>query len=168
MRWNLSKSPPRWKVHRGGLCRSVQTQPKGSLTSPPFTRNKSETVQARHLMSPCLQVLSCGRSWAGLRDWGGCCWRLITMLGCWHFSMVDPSAGSAPSHPPSVAFKRLCCIQDRIKAAKERYRIFVRLWLFKHINTLVIISESLWLFLVETRQKLFLLFLKWNKNHNLT
>lgn len=133
MVWNLSKSPPRWKVHSHGLCTvallawapmevlCLQTNPRclppshaqphpylpPSTPRPPFWKWK----WYRQLMLPNVswpQVLSCGRSWAGPQDWGCHCWRLITALWCWHHGMVDPSAGRPPSHLSlSVAFKEL-------------------------------------------------------------
>lgn len=121
MVWNLSKSPPRWKVHSHGLCTIallswaptvvlyLQTQP-GTLPPPLFFFFWKWKWYGQ-LMLPNIswpQVLSWGRSWAGLQDWGWHCWRLITAPWCWHFGMVDPSAGRAPSHLSlSVAFKGL-------------------------------------------------------------
>lgn len=74
---------------------------------PPFRKWKwYEQLMLPNVSWP--QVLSWGRSWAGLQDWGCHRWRLITALWCWHFDMVDPSAGRASSHLSlSVAFKGL-------------------------------------------------------------
>lgn len=127
MVWNLSKSPPRWKVHSHGLCTVallawaptvvlyLQTHPR--TPPPPLLHTHTPPLPFRkwkwygQLMLPNVswpQVLSWGRSWAGLQDWGCHHWRLITALWCWHFGMVDPSAGRASSHLSlSVVFKGL-------------------------------------------------------------
>lgn len=106
-------------------------------------KNKSEMVQARRLVSPCPQVLSCGRSWAGLPFWG-----LLLLAINYNAVVLALQHGWSLcrqrllSSPLCSLQKALCWMQGGIKATKERYLCL------KH-NTSVIIP-------------------KLNKNHNLT